>query len=198
MLSGPAAAAINHLLRDAGWARERLVPFAGCSVQFEVPPLSAAVTIGEGGWLVPAGAQTEIATTVRLTGLALIRLVCLHDDSARQEVQVDGDAALASALTGVLSGLRWDIEEDLSQIVGDVAAHRLTQTGSALWAWQTKAASNLAQALAEYWTEEQSLLASGQALREFAQAVDLLRDHAERLEKRIERLRRSVPPPASD
>jgi len=198
MLSAPAAAAINHLLREAGWARERLVPFTGCSVRFEVPPLSVAFTIGEGGWLLPAGAQTEIATNVRLTGLALVRLVCLHDDSARQQVQVDGDAALASALTGVLSVLRWDMEEDLSQIVGDVAAHRLAQTGSALWAWQTRAASNLAQALAEYWTEEQPLLASGQALHEFAQAVDVVRDDAERLEKRIERLRSSTPPQSSD
>lgn len=198
MFSGPAAAAINHLLRDAGWARERLVQFAGCSIRFEVPPLSAAFTIGEDGRLVPAGAQTELAAIVRLTGLALIRLVCLHDNAARQDVQVDGDAALASALTGVLSGLRWDIEEDLSQIVGDVVAHRLTQAGSALWAWQTKAAFNLAQALAEYWTEEQSLLAGSHALREFTQAVDVLRDDAQRLEKRIERLRRLTPRRSSD
>jgi ubiquinone biosynthesis accessory factor UbiJ len=198
MLSGPAAAAINHLLRDTDWARERLVPFAGRSVRFEVPPLSAAFTIGEDGSLVPAGAQTELAATVRLTGLALIRMVCLHEDSARQEVQIDGDAALASALTGVLSALRWDIEEDLSQIVGDVVAHRLTQTCSALWAWRTKTAFNLAQALAEYWTEEQSLLAGGHALHEFARAVDVLRDDAERLEKRIERLERLTSSRSSD
>jgi ubiquinone biosynthesis protein UbiJ len=191
MLSGPAAAAINHIMRDAGWAHERLRPFAGCSVRFEVPPLSAAFTVEAGGRLASASSQAEPAAVVRVAGSTLIRLAWLHDESARQEVQVEGDTALASALTGVLSGLRWDVEEDLSQIVGDVAAHRLTQAGAALLAWQAKAASNLAHALAEYWTEEQPLLAQGEALRGFVHAVDVLRDATERLEKRIERLKRA-------
>jgi ubiquinone biosynthesis protein UbiJ len=108
-------------------------------------------------------------------------------------VDVEGDTALASALTGVLTGLRWDVEEDLSRIVGDLAAHRLTRAGSALLAWQARAASNLAQALAEYWTEEQPLLARSQSLREFVDAVDALRDDADRLEQRIERLKPSRP-----
>jgi ubiquinone biosynthesis protein UbiJ len=84
--------------------------------------------------------------------------------------------------------VRWDLEEDLSRIVGDVVAHRLTQTGAALLAWHAVAASNLAQSLAEYWTEEQPLIASRAAVREFVEAVDALRDDAQRLEKRIERL----------
>jgi ubiquinone biosynthesis protein UbiJ len=121
-------------------------------------------------------------------------LLWLHDDSARQEVQVEGDTTFASALTGVLSGLRWDVEEDLSQIVGDVAAHRLTRAGSGLVAWRAKTASNLAHALAEYWTQEQPLLVGGEATRQFLQAVDVLRDDTERLEKRIEGLLRSVMP----
>ena len=131
MLSGPAAAAINHLLRGADWARARLQPFAGCRVRFEIPPVSAAFTVGADGCLLPSGFQTEPATVVRLTTWTLIRLLWLHDESARQEAQVEGDAAFASALTGVLGGLRWDTEEDLSRLVGDVAAHRLTQ--SRIW-----------------------------------------------------------------
>jgi ubiquinone biosynthesis accessory factor UbiJ len=192
MLSGPAAAAINHLLRDADWARARLEPFAGRCVRFEIPPVSAAFTVGSDGRLLPSGSPTDAVTVVQLTASALVRLVWLHDDSARQEVQVQGDTALASALTGVLSGLRWEIEEDISHIVGDVAAHRLTQAGAGLLAWRGKAASNLAQALAEYWTEEQPLLVSREALRQFLQAVDALRDDAERLEKRIDRVLRSA------
>lgn len=196
MLSRPAAAAINHLLRDAGWAREHLVPFAGCSVRFEVLPLRVAFSIDADGYLVPERSQSDPATVVRLTAPTLIRLVWLHDESARQDVKIDGDTALASAITSVLSGLRWDIEEDLSRILGDVAAHRLTQAGSGLLAWQANAASNLAQALAEYWTAEQPLLVSHEALREFVRAVDALRDDTQRLEKRIERLGRFAAPHA--
>ncbi len=196
MLSGPAAAAINHLLRSADWARVRLEPFAGRTVRFEIPPVSAVFTVGADGRLLPSGSHAETATVVRLTTSTLVRLLWLHDDLARQEAQVEGDTLFASALTGVLSGLRWDVEEDLSNIVGDVAAHRVTQAGSRLLAWQAKTASNVAHALAEYWTDEQRLLVGRETLRGFLQAVDALRDDAERLEKRIERILRSEMPRA--
>jgi ubiquinone biosynthesis protein UbiJ len=198
MLSGAAAAAINHLLRNADWARARLEPFAGSGVRVEVPPLSATFLVGADGLLLSSGSDADATTVLRLTASALVRLLALHDEAARQEVQVEGDTAFAAALTGVLGGLRWDIEEDLSQIVGDVAARRFTQAGSGLLAWHAKAASNLAEALAEYWTEEQPLLVGGEPLRRYLQAVDALRDDAERLEKRIERILHSLMPRTGD
>jgi ubiquinone biosynthesis accessory factor UbiJ len=194
MLFGSAAALINHFLRDADWALERLAPFAGSSVRFEVPPLSAALTIQADGRLLQAPPNTEPAAVVRATGPTLVRLLWMQDVSARQEVQIDGDAALVSVLTGVMSGVRWDVEEDLSRIVGDITAHRLTQMGSAFFGWHVKAAANLAQSMAEYLTEERPLIASRDAVRGFVQAVDDLRDDAERLEKRIERLSRPSSP----
>jgi ubiquinone biosynthesis accessory factor UbiJ len=192
VLSNATAAAINHVLRDADWARARLQAFVGCTVRFEIPPLSAAFTVGADGCLLPSGSDTEPATVVRFTPGALFRLLCLHDGAARQEAQVEGDTAFASALTGVLGGLRWDAEEDLSRLVGDVAAHRLKEAASGLLTWQSKAASNLAHALAEYWTEERPLLVVSEASRQFLKAVDALRDDAERLEKRVERIARSL------
>ncbi|MEK7877521.1 MAG: hypothetical protein AAB325_15190, partial [Pseudomonadota bacterium] len=45
----PAAAAINHLLRSAPWACERLKPFCGKTVQFTLAPLSVALAIRENG-----------------------------------------------------------------------------------------------------------------------------------------------------
>ena len=45
-----------------------------------------------------------------------------------------------------------------------------------------------ARSFAEYWTEEQPLIAGARDLEEFNRAVDQLRDDAARLEKRIERL----------
>jgi ubiquinone biosynthesis protein UbiJ len=188
MFSRPAAAAINHLLRDADWARAQLVPFAGRTILFEVAPLAVAFTVETDGRLVAAASQTGPAAVVRLTGPTLIRLICLRDESAHQEVSVTGDTTLASVLTGILSGVRWDVEEDLSQVFGDVVAHRLTRAGATLFAWHANAASSLARSLTEYWTEEQPLIASRTAVRDLVQAVDALRDDAERLEKRIERL----------
>jgi len=188
MLSGPAAVALNHLLGDADWARAQLVPFAGNTVRFEAPPLAAAFTIEADGRLAAASVTSEPAAVVRLSGPALVRLLWLRDEAASREVEISGDAALASALSSVLGAMRWDVEEDLSRVVGDVAAHRLTAIGSALFAWQARTATNLAQSLVEYWTEERALLAASASVREFVDGVDALRNDAERLEKRIERL----------
>jgi ubiquinone biosynthesis protein UbiJ len=188
MLSAPAAIALNHLLRDADWARAQLLPFAGRVVRFEVAPLVVAFIVESDGRLGPAAHEAEPAAVVELSGPTLARLVWLRDESARQDVRVTGDTALVSALTAVFSGIQWDVEEDLSRVIGDVAAHRLVQVGSAFRDWHSRTATNLAESLAEYWTEERPVIAGREAVREFVQDVDALRDDTERLEKRIERL----------
>ena len=188
MLDALAAAAINHLLQGAAWARERLVPFAGATVRFHLPPASATFSIGEDGTLQPAASDVEPAAVIRLTPALAFRLVLLKDDAARAEVEVEGDAALAAALTRILGALSWDVEEDLSRVVGDVVAHRIGRAGRAVLDWQTGLVANVARSVGEYLTEEQSAVASREALQAFAQAVDELRDDTQRLDKRIQRL----------
>jgi ubiquinone biosynthesis protein UbiJ len=105
-----------------------------------------------------------------------------------QTISFSGDAELAGALQFLFRNLRWEYEEDLSRVVGDVAAHRIASTGRAFTAWQKDAAERLGQNFAEYLTEEANVLAPPAAVSGFARAVDDLRDAVERLEKRIERL----------
>jgi len=188
MLSIPALLAVNHLLRGAPWACEQLAPFAGSVVRVSVPPVSALVRLEPDGTLAQASADAEAAATIRASAPTAARLFLLADAAARRDVIVEGDVALASALSGVLSNLRWDVEEDLSRVVGDIAAHRMVQAGSGVLQWQRRTATRLAQSLAEYWTEERPLLASREAVRDFVDAVAALRDDVERLDKRIERL----------
>jgi ubiquinone biosynthesis accessory factor UbiJ len=188
MLDALAAAAINHLLQGAAWARERMVPFAGASVRFHLPPASATFSIGEDGTLQPAASGVEPAAIIRLTPALALRLALLKDESARAEVEVEGDAALAAALTRILGALSWDVEEDLSRVVGDVAAHRIGLAGRALLDWQAALAANVARSVGEYLTEERAVVPGREALHVFAAAVDELRDDTQRLEKRIQRL----------
>jgi ubiquinone biosynthesis protein UbiJ len=84
--------------------------------------------------------------------------------------------------------LRWDAEEDLSRLVGDVAAHRLAEAGRALAAWHLDAAQRLAVALADYASEEQRLLARRADLEALGESLARLRDAIARLDKRVERL----------
>jgi ubiquinone biosynthesis protein UbiJ len=143
--------------------------------------------------LSPAAATAEPQAVVRTELATLFRLAVLRDESARRLIRIEGDAALAAAFVGVLSNLRWDVEEDLSRVVGDVAARRAVRTGAAFYQWQAQVISNLASSVAEYAIEEQPLLAGRDALRQFAADVDVLREDVDRLGKRIELLISGAP-----
>jgi ubiquinone biosynthesis protein UbiJ len=183
-------AALNHLLAGQPWLRERLVPFAGRTAVVRMAPLEAGLSIAADGSVTAADPARAPDATIGLPAFAALRLLS-GQAAARQEVAVTGDAAFAAALHGVLQALRWDVEEDLSLVVGDVAARRIVAWGEALRAWQRAAADSLAANIAEYLVEERAVLMSRSEVADWAGEVDRLRDDVERLDKRVDRLRRS-------
>ena len=188
MIERSALAALNHLLAQQPWAAERLRPFAGQAVEFRCPPFpDLRLTITGNGLLDGARAETASALVVKLDPDAL-PLLLARDETARKHVEIEGSADLADAVNHLFRHLIWDFEEDLSRVFGDIVAHRLASGGKAVAAWQRDAALRLAESLAEYWTEEQPLLARPPDVGSFCRSVDTLRDDVARLEKRIERL----------
>ena len=183
-----AAAGLNHLLTQQPWAAERLKAFAGQCVEFRCPPFpNLRLAILDTGLTERAPADAESALVVKLEPAALPLLIA-RDEGALKEVEIEGSAELASAVQYLSRHLVWDIEEDLSRLIGDIFAHRLVSGGKAFAAWQRDAATRLAENLVEYWTEEQPLLARPADVEKFCREVDALRDDSARLEKRIERL----------
>ena len=185
MLDDAAAAAINHLLRSAGWARDELQRFAGGTVRFEVAPLVVSLSVLEGGEFRRAAADAEPAVTIRLTPGLMLRIAA-RDEAAWREIEFAGDADFGAAINRVARNLRWDVEEDLSRVFGDIAARRMTETGRTLRRWGEQAVENTGRSFAEYWTEERPLIAAARDLEAFSRAVDQLRDDAARFEKRLE------------
>ena len=100
-------------------------------------------------------------------------------------IDVSGDERLAAEVGWLVRNLRWDAEEDLSRLMGDVVAHRLARGARDFLAWQADAAARLAAAFADYATEESRILVARAEHESFAAAVSRLRDALERLEKRI-------------
>jgi ubiquinone biosynthesis protein UbiJ len=186
-----AVPALNRLLRANPWALEKLREHAGKTVRFESLPAVLTLTLTGSGELAPAAPGAVPDATIGLTPGAMLRLAA-HDESAWSAVHVSGDVPLASAVDYVRRHIEWDYEEDLSRLFGDVAAHRMAQGLRKLDAFGRKAALDLAQAFAEYSTHEQPTLAQPRAVNEFNREVDEVRDHAARLEKRLELLKRRL------
>lgn len=186
-LETPVVAALNHVLRAQGWARERLAPFAGETVELRAAFLPALrLSIAEGGLLAPGGTAGPPALTILVKGGAPAAAL-RGEDHLLRAVEVTGNAKLAEAVMGLVRHLRWDFEEDLSHVTGDVVAHRVAEGMRGLAAWLPEAAGRLSGSFAAYATDEAKLLVGRHDLEAFAGEVTQLRDAIARLEARMRR-----------
>jgi len=177
---------LNRLLDAEPWARLRLAPFAGETVELRAPLLpTLRLRILAGGTVEPGGAEPGLTMTLKP---GLLAALARGEEHAMRSVDVEGDAKLAAEVLVLARHLRWDAEEDLSRLVGDVAAHRLADAGRAFAAWHLDAAQRLTAAVADYVTEEKQLLARRADLAALGDSVARLRDAVARLDKRVERL----------
>ncbi len=191
MLNGIVLAGAQHLLRQAQWARKRLAEHAGKQLQVELPLATVLLRIAADGNVEAAESAAPADLTVTLSPNSLARLA-VDRDAAWREARVDGDMELAAAISYVVANLQWDYEDDLSLVVGDVAAYRIARGARQLSAWPGQAALSLAQGIGEYLAEERQLLATKLCAEEFTEEVDELRDAVERLDKRIDQLAQRI------
>ncbi len=184
------ADALNHLLSQNSWAKEKLQPLAGKTILLAVSPVQTKLTLlGDGTFAAASGDATADAEIRLGVGAALRMLV--DPASAMGLASLSGDMELASTIGKVLQNLRWDTEEDISRIVGDIPAHELSRASRRIRQEIGRQASSVAGMFAEYWLEEDPLIAKKPHLDRFAREVDTLREDAERLEKRLARLEQS-------
>jgi len=177
---------LNRLLRAQPWARQRLEPFAGETVELRAAPLPALrLRIASGGMVDAADGEATLRMTLKP---GFVTALARGDEHAFRAVEVEGNARLASELVVLARHLRWEAEEDLARVLGDVAAHRLASVGRALAAWHLDALERLAGALGDYLIDEKRLLARRVELEAFGESVARLRDGIARLDKRLERL----------
>lgn len=107
------------------------------------------------------------------------------------DLTLSGDVELGHRFQRVLEGLDIDWEEQLSRVVGDVAAHAVGNAVRDARAWGRQAASTFGQDMAEYLVHERRDLPPRPAVESFLQAVDILRADVDRLTQRITRLQRT-------
>lgn len=177
------AGLLNHLLKQQSWAMSRLRPYAGTAFRLRLPMLSAVLAIDYGGTLIPS--ETGSADiTLTLNPPAWLPV----PELGARFVPSGDNAEVAGKLAEILGQLRWDAEEDLSRVLGDIAAHRLIAGVDQVLAWHRKAATTIARSWVEHWQDEQPVLAKPEAVHHFFQQVDTLEDRVERLEQRIARI----------
>lgn len=182
---------LQHLTSQNEWSREYLQPFAGKVVAFDFVLAKANLLILEDGSLVLAGETAAPEANIHLPPSLALRLLA-GDENAKMHIKIDGDAHLATEISKVLQNMRWDIEEDLSKVVGDIGAFKIGEVSKKMFAETKKQSINAAEMLSEYWQEEKNILAKKRHVEQFNADVDTLKSDVARFEKRLAKLAKTV------
>jgi ubiquinone biosynthesis protein UbiJ len=187
MIPSPFPAIINHLLVQEAWAGKKLSLHAGKVARIDTGLVAVQLRIAADG-LVEDAPDASPNVTIRMK-LSDLPLMMQNRERAFSYVQVEGDAEFANVVSQVAQGVRWEAEDDLARLVGDIAARRIVGGGRALFEAARSTRRRIEENVAEYFLEEQPLLVRPEAVSGFSADVAELRDDVERLAKRIERLR---------
>lgn len=190
------ARVLNKLLQREEWARERLGRHSGKTLRLRVAGFTASLTVQAGGLLQPSDPVIvpDVTLTIPVHRLADLPGILQARDPAQiaSLMHIEGDAALAQLASDLARDLRWDPEEDLSRVVGDVAAVRVMRTGKLLAQGAQASAFRLAENVAEFLGEESGLMAARPALDEHAAQVERVAQRLALLDARMAKLARPV------
>jgi ubiquinone biosynthesis accessory factor UbiJ len=206
MLKAAITRFLQHITSQNNWSRDHLRGFAGKVVAFDFVIIRINLLILEDGSLSLAGESYKNDTetnkrdapdaTIHVPPSLALRMLA-KDDAAKMQIKIDGDSHLATELSKVLQNMRWDIEEDLSKFVGDIAANKIASTSKKAAASAKTQVIGLAEMLSEYWQEEIPMLAKKMHVEKFNADTDNLKSDVALLEKRIAKLSKAVNTSAS-
>lgn len=131
---------LNHVISRESHAMARLQSQAGKSVLVHLrgwpsllpaaPDLALQVT--------PAGLWERLdfapsdALRIEIDASNPAALAFSALTGGKPDVQIQGDAAFAAEMNWLMENLRWDLEDELAQLVGPAPAHQLARWGSAV------------------------------------------------------------------
>ena len=189
----PVAAVLNKNISATTPARELCEKLDGTVVAIRVRNTALATWFlvhTEGLELTTeCDAEPDVLITGSLITLARMAgepgVAALRDGS----LELIGDAQLADDFQQLLEYAKPEIEEELSGVVGDVAAHRLGEIARGVSNWTRSAGSTMGANIREYLQEESRDAPSRYEVERFTDNVNALRDDVDRLEARINRLK---------
>jgi ubiquinone biosynthesis protein UbiJ len=173
-------------------ARKRCRGLEGRSFRMELEGLGVGFTLTSGGESVTLSAGTEADARLAGRPLSLARLAVTGDEELlrSKSVRITGDPIVARDFHELIRLAAPDFEEELSRLVGDVAARRLANLAREAAGWGVDAADRLSRDVAEYLQEESRDLPTRHEVEGFLDRVDSLAEAVDRVEARIGRIER--------
>jgi ubiquinone biosynthesis accessory factor UbiJ len=194
MLTATIENVLNRGLPRSPRAQQLCAELAGRRIAIEAPALARLLVESTGNSLRVSRGSLPADAEVVGGPLSLLALGASAADAplSRGEIEVRGDAELAQKFRELARLLAPDPEEELSILIGDVAAHRLGRLARGALDWSRGAAATLLRDLGEYLSHERGDLVSREEGEQFLRGVDALREDCDRLDARLQLLQRRL------
>lgn len=119
---------LNHVTQQEPQAMQRLAAHTGRVVAAQWRSFRFQARITPAGLFDLADSETPADLHVSVTEESTFALLQTLLQGNKPPLRIEGDAELASDFNWLVAHVRWDVEEDLSRLLGDTAAHTMVQT----------------------------------------------------------------------
>jgi len=192
VLLRPIAEMLNRNIAETTPARALATDLQGATIAIRArdTALNTYFTFADDRVSLSTEYDAEPDVVISASLITLTRMLGGSGEAALRDGDVDltGDAATAQRFQKLLGYAKPDAEEELSRVVGDVAAHRLAELARGVRNWGRQARSTMAGNVREYLQEESRDLPTRYEVDRFSARVGVLRDDVERLAARLRRL----------
>ena len=118
---------LNHVLMQEPAATERLRRQTGKPLRVQWGDIHLTLAPTPAGLLERCAPGTRPDLTVTLTQTSPVSLAQSVLAGEKPGVDIQGDVLLAAEVAWLVDNVRWDVEEDLSRVVGDATAHTIAR-----------------------------------------------------------------------
>ncbi|WP_305407319.1 ubiquinone biosynthesis accessory factor UbiJ [Photobacterium leiognathi] len=191
-VTGAVETALNQLIKDDADSQRRLTRLRGKVISVKLNEFNKTMYFVFSHQIdVLAGFEGEVGCQLALNLSVLPELrqqANLTQLIKADKLALDGDLQLAQHFSSLLSGLKPDFEDKLSEYTGDVVAHTLVSSVKSGSRFIRQGIKNRQRDLAEVITEEWRLLPQPLEMMHFCDQVDDLKSDVARFEARLNQL----------
>lgn len=188
----------NRALHYAPLTRLQLQKLQGKSfgIELQRPAFPLLISVTRKGLLFQSHWEGSADVSIRGPAVALLRQLRQDDTTPaalmRGGIEIEGDQQLAQQFVKVLKDLDIDLESALGDLIGDLAAHQVTEIARTGLDWLGRAGKTLLQQSRNFLAEERNVVITPRQHARFRDDVEALREDTDRLEARIRQLQDRV------
>ena len=118
---------LNHVLMQEKEATDRLVRQKGRIARVQWRQYSIALMVTPAGLydVAPEESTPDLMLEVTETSPFSLAQTALRGD--KPSIRIEGDVQFAAEINWLVDNVKWDVEEDLARVIGDVPAHTIAK-----------------------------------------------------------------------